>query len=526
MVPGLLCGFFLLCIAIMAIMAIMAYLPRQNMTFKGVRQDMTPDDLRLYGSLRELIKDYRHWRKLSQEAFADLIRISLRELQRWESGNGHARIGSLHDLSEVTGIPMQVCVALNSEQPIWYSLRKRRLAYSTMEEARFSSEELSKYRAHAENRVLVKCERIATEKQIGKVLSCHQDIYGAATPLRLEVMKAAIMSLPELNRIAFDSWGHYVGHTVCLPIATATYHQVKKQKVLEDHLTTAIISDIFAFNEGVFFFYSSFATDLNVAYQLVIDQVRYFAKKEQKESYLLVFHVAMAEAKTFFSHLGMKRVKDYEPAHADVMPKIYEIRLDILLRPEGPWGWLVRGDKNIPLSVAGVPLCVDNSTPANVAEPGTSSGESKAQACRNPACSLFGKQGQDNIIANGTYLTKNGNPSQRFRCKACGKSFSQRAGSIYYGRRAPETKILMALELLLTGMPLRAVAQVIKVKPNTVGSWLKVAFKERETLDALLLSQRRADQAALDTLWAAVGKNSLRRRAALWKGASKPAATL
>jgi transposase-like protein len=141
----------------------------------------------------------------------------------------------------------------------------------------------------------------------------------------------------------------------------------------------------------------------------------------------------------------------------------------------------------------------------------------KNEACPNPKCPSYGQAGKGNIVSNGTYPTKEGSPARRFLCRTCGESFCNRAATIFYDLRSPEERVLLALKLLVKGMPLRGIAQVLEVKLDTVRHWLKVAADQSEKVDALLLKELKVSQIELDALWTFVKKNSLRQRAILWK---------
>jgi transposase-like protein len=141
----------------------------------------------------------------------------------------------------------------------------------------------------------------------------------------------------------------------------------------------------------------------------------------------------------------------------------------------------------------------------------------KNEACPNPECHLYGKTAKGNIVSNGTYPTKEGTSARRFLCKQCGHSFCGREGTIFYDLRSPEDKVLMAIKLLVKGMPLRGVAEVLEVKLDTVRHWLKVAAEQSEKIDALLMKELKVSPIELDALWSFVKKNSLRQRAILWR---------
>lgn len=141
----------------------------------------------------------------------------------------------------------------------------------------------------------------------------------------------------------------------------------------------------------------------------------------------------------------------------------------------------------------------------------------KDEACPNPTCSLYGKTAKGNIVSNGTIQTKQGGRRRKFLCKVCGRSFCSRTGTIFYDLRTPEEKVLLALKLLVKGMPLRGVAEVLDVKLDTVRHWLKVAADHSEKVNEVLLKELKVSQVELDALWTFVKKNSLRQRAILWK---------
>lgn len=139
------------------------------------------------------------------------------------------------------------------------------------------------------------------------------------------------------------------------------------------------------------------------------------------------------------------------------------------------------------------------------------------EACPNLRCSLYGKTGKGNIVSNGTIKTKQGEDRRKFLCKVCGRSFCSRTATIFYDLRTPEEKVILALKLLVKGMPLRGVADVLEVKLDTVRHWLKVAAEHSEKVSEMLLKELKVSQVELDALWTFVKKNALRQRAILWK---------
>jgi transposase-like protein len=142
------------------------------------------------------------------------------------------------------------------------------------------------------------------------------------------------------------------------------------------------------------------------------------------------------------------------------------------------------------------------------------------QACPNKACSFYGQKGKGNIVSNGTYSTQSGRVIRQFVCRGCKTNFSDHAGTFFYDLRTPPEKVLLALKLLVKGMPLRGVAEVLEVKLDTVRTWLRLAAVHSASINDMLLKELKVSQVELDALWGFVKKKSLRQRANLWKAMS------
>ncbi|MBU1053916.1 MAG: helix-turn-helix domain-containing protein [Proteobacteria bacterium] len=514
-------------------------LPRKTLSF---------DNAKLYTSLGALLKEYRKWRGLSQEAFAESIQISVRELQNWEANRQSARIDNLHDISEITGIPMAPLLALNAEQPIWYSLQKRMFMYYSIEQSHYASLDLFKHSKISEYYSMLKKVIITKDKHIDMFLSCHQDLYGPKILLQRDVIKKAASILPEMNYIILDVWNHYMGHKICLPIKIDTYRNLIKKKTIEDYVTTETINDIIAQNEGVFFCYSALAVNISSASWVILGGIRDLYKIKKKERYLLVNHLVTKESELITKNMGMNFIRDYECELAKSHPAIYEIKLDSFLKSDGPIRYVIEHideklmTKNLTIEKQRPMKIKENRSPSVVGKlpslvdqlPSTVKEnkcyiqhgkkqyiKSKIEVCKNPKCALYGNTEKGTIISNGTYKTKNGTIGRRFQCKECGKSFCIRTGTIFYDIRSPEEKVLCALKLLAKGMPLQHVAKHMEVKFDTIQRWLKVAAKQTEKINSILINEPDISRAELDALWSFVNTNSLRQRAFIYTAKNK-----
>ena len=131
------------------------------------------------------------------------------------------------------------------------------------------------------------------------------------------------------------------------------------------------------------------------------------------------------------------------------------------------------------------------------------------QACPNDCCKDYGLSGRDNIIGNGTYKSKNGR-IRKYICLTCGKNFSDRTNTAFYDLRTTEDKILTALKLVVKGLPLRAIADVLDVKLDTVRGWLQRAAEHCDEVNEILMKDLNVDKVELDELWTFVKKKKFR----------------
>lgn len=141
----------------------------------------------------------------------------------------------------------------------------------------------------------------------------------------------------------------------------------------------------------------------------------------------------------------------------------------------------------------------------------------RSQYCPNRHCKYYGKVNEGNVICNGTYRTKTKGIVRQFLCEACGETWTQHQDTFFYDLRTPMDKVLLALKLLVKGMPLRGVSEVLEVKLDTVRFWLKKAAEHTDKLTPFLLKELKVNRTELDALWSFVKKNEMRKRAVLWK---------
>jgi transposase-like protein len=125
--------------------------------------------------------------------------------------------------------------------------------------------------------------------------------------------------------------------------------------------------------------------------------------------------------------------------------------------------------------------------------------------CANESCpdykKLKGEQKGSNIQKNGK--TKAGR--QRYRCKTCGKTFTETKGTIFYRKRTEEAEILETLALIAEGSRISSLARVKGHKEDTILAWLREAAEHAEEVEEYLMANYRLERGQLDALWLYVG---------------------
>lgn len=77
--------------------------------------------------------------------------------------------------------------------------------------------------------------------------------------------------------------------------------------------------------------------------------------------------------------------------------------------------------------------------------------------------------GQNNIKKAG----RAGNGTQRYRCRNCGRTFTETSGTPLYRRRIPQDRLMLASHLLSLGYPIRDVALAAGCTERTVQRWIE-----------------------------------------------------
>lgn len=90
--------------------------------------------------------------------------------------------------------------------------------------------------------------------------------------------------------------------------------------------------------------------------------------------------------------------------------------------------------------------------------------DSKAQFCPNAECPTVGRVGQGNIVIHSP-------KEARYRCKDCGKTFSETKGTAFYRLRTDANLVSCMISLMQHGCPPQAIVATYGFDERTVYNW-------------------------------------------------------
>ena len=122
--------------------------------------------------------------------------------------------------------------------------------------------------------------------------------------------------------------------------------------------------------------------------------------------------------------------------------------------------------------------------------------------CPNDSCPDARKTDSGNIIKYG----RTAKGLQRYRCKTCGKTFSENTGTIFYGLAHSgqgdyPKEIIETLALVVEGSRVSNLSRVKGYKEETIRNWLQQAAEHVERVEDVLMQEYEIDRGQLDGLW-------------------------
>jgi transposase-like protein len=113
--------------------------------------------------------------------------------------------------------------------------------------------------------------------------------------------------------------------------------------------------------------------------------------------------------------------------------------------------------------------------------------------CPNMACRDKHEVGKGNIVAHSQ-------KRQRCKCTSCGKTFSYRRGTLFYGLRHAEKQVMWVVGLVAWGCPVAAIVAVFEIDERTVADWLHRAGVYAEAFHHQHIHKRDLQQVQVDEI--------------------------
>jgi hypothetical protein len=125
-------------------------------------------------------------------------------------------------------------------------------------------------------------------------------------------------------------------------------------------------------------------------------------------------------------------------------------------------------------------------------------------ACPRPECSVYGQPGLGTLRPHGWSSKARG--IRCLRCTACGKSFSERAGTPLFRLQLSEEKAIAIAQHLVEGTGMRPTSRLCGVSLNTVLRFALRAGEHAQLFHDQLVQHVHVNQVQADEAWSFVGK--------------------
>ena len=128
-------------------------------------------------------------------------------------------------------------------------------------------------------------------------------------------------------------------------------------------------------------------------------------------------------------------------------------------------------------------------------------------SCPNKECKKYGVSGGDNIVSNGTVMSR-GEPIQRFFCKECRRYFNEYTDTAYEGLRTDIGKIDSSLKCINDGMGVRATSRSMGCSVNSIQRWRRKASSQSEKVSESFEKDMDPESVQFDEMKEVVKKTS------------------
>lgn len=122
--------------------------------------------------------------------------------------------------------------------------------------------------------------------------------------------------------------------------------------------------------------------------------------------------------------------------------------------------------------------------------------------CPNEKCKLFGEFSKGNLKVKQTqgkcqYI-------KLMICTECGKTFSERKGTTYFGIHYPNENFDEVMALLTTRLSIREISRISKVSQKTIYRWIKKASRYMKAFQDSVVKDLSVIECQVDEMWSFV----------------------
>lgn len=143
----------------------------------------------------------------------------------------------------------------------------------------------------------------------------------------------------------------------------------------------------------------------------------------------------------------------------------------------------------------------------------------RQQWCHNRGCRAYGRIGEDHVVIHSQ-------KERRYRCKRCGRTFSQTKGTALYRTHKPRWLVVAVVTLLSYGCPVQAIVAAFGLDERTVARWQRESGAQCKRVHEHLveagrvaLSQVQADEIRVKAVGAVYWlAQAMEVRSRLWLG--------
>ena len=261
--------------------------------------------MKKYQDLGDLIRDYRHYNKISQLKFAAQLDVDIRSVIRWEKSESFLGPEKEKALATITFIPYQVIRNLNTpiQIPTFYDFDLRKYSLATISSELPDADWIKSRIKISTNRLT----RIKDKKDIEPIIRNTELQKNPLKTKNTALIWEASQLFPELNMIIYDQSGYYSGHCIFFPLSQETYQKIRNKDIDETQLRSQDLVNYKTQDCPVFYCYSVTA-DCNENFFYIIGAAFKFFQDTPLDNYLYASLTSRYDSHKYIEQLGLKKV--------------------------------------------------------------------------------------------------------------------------------------------------------------------------------------------------------------------------